>query len=196
MNTENEHMQEEEVLQEEQTAEEVVAESTEETTEETVEKTPEENLSPLEQAQQEAGENLAGWKRCMADYQNLQKDTETRVADARKFGTQTLLLDMLPMVDHFKYAMKGMPEEMAESGWVKGVEYIQSNFMKILEENGLEVIETVGKELDTEVMEAMEEVETAADGSTGKSGTVAEEVSTGFRLHGKVIQVAKVKVFK
>lgn len=153
-------------------------------------------LSPLEQAQKEAADNLAGWQRCMADYKNLVAESEKRIGDARKFGTQALLMELLPMVDHFKYALKGMPADMADSPWMKGVEYIQQNFMKILEENGVKVIPTVGEQFNTELHEPIEEVEEGPDGKKGKSGVIAEEMATGFTLNDKVIQVAKVKVFK
>lgn len=132
----------------------------------------------------------------MADYKNLVAEADKRVGDARKYGTESLLMELLPMVDHFKYALKGMPADMADSPFMKGVEYIQQNFMKVLEENGVKVIPTVGEAFDTAVHESVEEVEEASDGSTGKSGTVAEEMATGFTLNEKVIQVAKVKVYK
>lgn len=157
---------------------------------------PEVVLTPLEAAQKEAAENLAGWQRCMADYKNLVADADRRVGDARKYGSTSLLMELLPMVDHFNYALKGMPADMADSPFLKGVEYIQQNFMKVLEENGVKVIPTVGEVFDTAVHESVEEVEQNAAGETGKSGTVAEEMATGFTLNEKVIQVAKVKVYK
>lgn len=135
-------------------------------------------------------EHLAGWQRALADYQNLQKETEKRIADNIKYATEGLLHELLPMVDHFKFAFRAVPEDQRDSDWLKGMEHIQANFMKILQQHGIEEIETAGEKFDPEVHEAVEEVE------GGKSGTVAEEVATGFRLKGKVIRPAKVKVYK
>ncbi|MFC1598023.1 nucleotide exchange factor GrpE [Patescibacteria group bacterium] len=160
-------------------------------------KTPEKKVrkkpkNELQECQQLAAEATAGWQRAVADYQNLQKEAEKRVSESIKYGTEALLHELLPMVDHFKFAFAGIPEEERDGAWLKGIEHIQTNFMKILEEHGVEMIETVGAKFDPEVHEAVEEVE---DGD-GKPGTVAEEVASGFRLNGKLIQPAKVKVNK
>lgn len=136
-------------------------------------------------------EYLAGWQRAQADYQNLQKETQKRVAENIKFATEEFLQELLPMVDHFKYGLKGIPEEDRNSSWVKGLEYIQQNFMNILEAHGVTTIPTVGKPFNIELHESVEEVE-----AEGKSGTIAEEVATGFMLNGKVIRCAKVHVIK
>lgn len=149
----------------------------------------------LELCQQQAGEYLSGWQRAQADYQNLQKDTAKRISENIKYATEGLLMELLPMVDHFKYAFNGIPEAERDSSWLKGIEYIQTNFMKILEEHGLEVIPTTGEQFNPELHEALEEVE-ADGGKNQKSGEIAEEVATGFKLNGKIIQCAKVKVIK
>lgn len=151
----------------------------------------EEKKDPLTEAQGKAQEYLEGWQRCQADYQNLQKETEQRVADAARYGTEQLLMELIQTVDHFTYAFAGIPEEEKESSWLKGIEYIQTNFLKVLEEHGVEFIKTVGEELNTDLHEAVEEVE-----AEGESGTIAEEVASGFTLNGKVIRCAKVKVIK
>jgi len=162
-------------------------------------KPPEQNYDPCTQHQQEieewkkkAGEYLAGWQRAQADYQNLQKESERRMSETIKYATEGFLLELLPIVDHFKYAFKGVPETEKKSSWLVGIEHIQKNLMKILEEHGVSVVKTVGETFNPEVHEAIEEVEV----QDGKSGTIIEEVATGFTLNGKVIQYAKVKVIK
>lgn len=149
-------------------------------------------VNELDTCRQQAQEYLAGWQRAQADYQNLQKETAKRISDSVKYGTEALLMQLLPTVDHFKYAFKGIPADERESSWLKGIEHIQTNLMKVLEEHGIEVIKTVGEVFNPELHEAIEEVE--VDG--GVSGQIAEEVATGFCLNGKVIQCAKVKVIK
>lgn len=153
---------------------------------------PDQTTSLLAEYQKTAEANLAGWQRATADYQNLVKETEKRIKDSSKYATEAFILELLPMVDHFKYAFQGIPEEERDSNWLKGIEHIQTNFIKILEDHGVEMIETVGKKFNPELHEAVEEVE--VDG--GKSGRVAEELASGFKLNGKLIQPAKVKVIK
>lgn len=152
-----------------------------------------ESKESMVQLQEKCDEYLSGWKRARADYENLQRDTDERVQNGVKFATEGLLHELLPIVDHFKYAFNAIPEEARESGWLKGVEHIQTNFMRVLEGHGVEMIKTIGEQFDPQLHEAVEEV----DGSAKqKSGTIAEEVTSGFTLHGKVIKVASVKVVK
>lgn len=147
--------------------------------------------SQLDAATATAEENMLGWKRAQADYQNLQKETQKRIQDMAQFATAGFVTELLPMVDHFKYALNGIPAEERDNAWVKGIEYIQQNFMKILEEHGVEVMNPVGQPFNPEEMEAVEEVE-----GDGESGIVVEEVATGFKMNGKLLQAAKVKVIK
>lgn len=148
--------------------------------------------SQLDELQEKCDEYLAGWKRARADYENLQKETTARIAENIKYGTEELLLELLPMVDHFTYAFKGIPDEEKGSNWLKGIEHIQKNFMKILEAHGVETIPTVGQKFNHEFHEAVEEIEVEG----GTSGEIVEEVASGFKLNGKIIRVAKVKVIK
>lgn len=138
-------------------------------------------------------EYLDGWKRARADYENLQRETQDRIQRSVKFATEGLIQELLPIVDHFKYAFRAIPENEKESSWLVGIEHIQTNFLRVLEENGVTIIQTVGEKFNPEMHEAVEEVP-AKNGE--KSGTIAEEVSTGFLLHGKVIKCATVKIFE
>lgn len=145
-----------------------------------------------EQLLTERDEHLAGWKRAHADYQNVQKETAKRISDTIKYATEAFLMELLPMVDHFTYAFKGIPENERASNWLKGIEHIQTNFMRILQEHGVEVIPTVGTHFNPELHESVEEV--SVEGVA--SGEVVEELATGFLLNGKVIKPAHVKIAK
>lgn len=151
--------------------------------------------TPEEQLKAKCDEYLAGWQRARADYQNLQKETERRITEIIQYSNEEFIRELLPTVDHFNYAFKGIPPEERSKGWVKGIEHIQTNMFKTLESHGVQRIPTVGQPFNPELHESVEEV--SAEGEiSGASGTVIEEVSAGFTLNGKVIQHAKVKVIK
>lgn len=140
-------------------------------------------------------EYLAGWQRARADYQNLQKETERRITEIIQYSNEEFIRELLPTIDHFNYAFKGIPPEERSKAWIKGIEHIQTNMFKTLESHGVQRIPTVGQPFNPELHESVEEV--SAEGEiSGASGTVIEEVSAGFTLNGKVIQHAKVKVIK
>ncbi len=153
--------------------------------------------------QAKCDEYLAGWQRARADYQNLQKETERRITEIIQYSNEEFIRELLPIIDHFTYAFNGVPTEERSKPWVKGIEHIQTNVLKILESHGVQRIATVGTAFNPELHESVAEVGPeekeplgGLGGATGTSGTVAEEVAAGFTLHGKVIQHAKVKVIK
>lgn len=139
--------------------------------------------------QVKAAEYLAGWKRAQADYQNLRRSVEQEKIDMVKYANEALLQDLLPLVDHFNMAFKAVPEKDKTSSWLKGVEHISTNLKQILQEYGVTVMNTVGQKFDPTQHESVGEMP-----SDQPEGTVAEEMSAGFLLHGKVIQPAKVKL--
>lgn len=157
-----------------------------------------------EELKAKCDEYLAGWQRARADYQNLQKETERRITEIIRYSNEEFIRELLPTVDHFTYAFKGIPTEERSKGWVKGIEHIQTNLLKTLESHGVQRIPTVGQPFNPELHESVEEVsaegdkknDTIGESGTSTSGTIAEEVAAGFTLNGKVIQHAKVKVIK
>lgn len=127
-------------------------------------------------------EYLAGWQRSKADYQNLQRETVKKMTDFRKYAEEDLLQQIFPLVDYFKHAFKKVSKEEKDSSWLQGIKHIQDYLNKILTENGVEEIKTVGQEADPELHEVVK----------GKQGKIIEEVETGFKLNNKIIKPAKV----
>jgi len=122
------------------------------------------------------------WKRALADYQNLQKRYDRERADFVQFASAGLILRLIEVLNHLEKAAENLKD--------KGLDIIVTEFKKVLTENGLEEIKSQGEKFDPNFMEAVEVVE-------GKDeGKVAEVVSKGYLLNGKVLLPAKVKVFK
>ncbi len=129
--------------------------------------------------------------RATADYRNLQKESEQRISDMRKYATEQLLQDLCPLVDYFDSAFKAIPAEQQAQPWIQGVKHIQSYLMQILKQNDVDRMEVVGKPFDPHLHEAVGEEE-----SEGAEQLVVKESQAGFTLHGKVIRHAKVIVSK
>ena len=151
--------------------------------------TPAAKTDGVDPWEEKAQEYLHGWKRAQADYQNLRKAVEQERVDMMKYANLALLQDLLPLVDHFNLAFKAIPEQERRSSWLKGVEHIRANLLQVLSEYGVSQIEAKGQPFDPKQHESVGEV-----ASDQAEGVVAEVVNTGFMLHGKVIQPAKVKV--
>ena len=131
---------------------------------------------------------MDGWKRAKADLINYKKDELRRLEEVARFGSESLILELISILDDFDLALVTLEKQGATE---KGVYLIRSRFEDILKRRGLERIEVkAGDRFDPAHHEAI----TTVDG--GVEGTVAEEVESGYTLHGKVIRPTSVKVYK
>lgn len=144
----------------------------------------------LVRAQEQAKEYLAGWQRAKADYVNFRKRTEENRLELMKFCNTDLILQILPVIDNFDYALNNAPDNLKTEKWVAGIIAIQDQLLGVLKENGVTEIETEGKKFDPNFHEAIEHVKN----KQFKPGMIVEEVTRGFKLNDKVIRAAKVKV--
>ncbi|MFA5030321.1 MAG: nucleotide exchange factor GrpE [Patescibacteria group bacterium] len=152
------------------------------------EKQPEENES--QKWQSRAEEYLDGWKRAKADYLNLKKETEKKLEESMQYANAALILQMLPINDHFKLAMEHIPEAEKENTWVKGIIHIRKEFQDLLKQFGIEEIKTIGETFDPEFHEAVSKEK--AEGI--ESGKIIKEAQPGYKLFNKVLQHARVVV--
>lgn len=146
----------------------------------------------IEELKQKAVENLAGWKRALADYNNFKKRQAENEKELVKYSNENLILDILPVLDNFRHAYKGLPKDMEGNAWVEGIKYIKVQFEDVLKNSGVEEIKSIGEEFNPEIHEAVEEIK--VKDKDVKKGTIVEEVLKGYRLNNKVIRAAKVKV--
>jgi molecular chaperone GrpE len=135
-------------------------------------------------------EYLNGWKRERADFLNYKKEETERISQMIKYANEELILKILPILDNIYLA----ESHIADPGFLQ----IKKQFLDILQKEGIEPIEVLGKQFDPNLMEAIEEVSGVPDSAepSAKPGIVIEEVQAGYALHGKVLRPAKVKVSK
>lgn len=151
---------------------------------------PEAPSVELARLKQQAEEYLQGWQRAKADYLNLKKQTEKERAEIVQFANAALILELLPIYDHFKRAVQHIPDDAKQQDWVKGILHIQTQFKTLFTALGLEEIQAEGAAFDPNLHEAV--AKERRDGAL--ANRVLEEVSTGFQYRGKVLVPAKVKV--
>ena len=139
----------------------------------------------------------AGWQRAQADYQNLKREVEEQKKDWAAWSELRVLEEFIPVYNNFKKAMEFSPPELdgdagkAWLNWKRGVEFIMQQFAGILKAHQVEEIRTVGELFDPTRHESMvEEVSEAPEHS------IIREITPGYMMKGKVVQVAKVVVAK
>lgn len=144
-----------------------------------------------EQLQAKCEEYLNGWKRAMADYENLRKETGRQIQDAAEFSQIRLLLQILPLYDYYMLAVSHIPQDQQNSDWVRGIKHIHKGFEDFLKNLEVEEIPAQGQEFDPQVHEALGEEESEAP-----EGTIVKQVQSGYTMKGKVIVPAKVIISK
>ena len=197
MTKEKNHSQEEEILKNEEVTtdeavqnEEVKAEET--APEEAAELTPEEQLANmLAEAQQMVSEERDKYLRLSAEFDNYRKRTLKEKAELIKNGGEKTLTAILPVLDDFERALKNMEASEETKAMKEGVELIFNKFNKILSQEGLQKIETEGREFDVDFHEAIALIPAPSEDLKGK---ILDCVQTGYMLNDKVIRHAKVAV--
>lgn len=147
-----------------------------------------EGVDEVKALKKERDEYLDGWKRAKADLINYKKDELKRLEEVARFGSESLILELISVLDDFDLALATLEKQEAAE---KGIYLIKSRFEDILKRRGLERIKVErGDKFDPNYHEAISTVEGGAE------NTIAEEVEAGYLLHGKVIRASRVKVFK
>ncbi|MBI3634417.1 MAG: nucleotide exchange factor GrpE [Candidatus Yonathbacteria bacterium] len=147
----------------------------------------------LRVCEQEKKEYLLGWQRMRADFANARKEEDARQGELVKFASEGLVEDLLPILDSFSMAFTNKEAwEKVDENWRKGVEYIHTQILSILESRGLIEIGTAGEKLDPRIHVA---VEVEATDDKEQENIISAVIQKGYRLHSKVIRPARVKVF-
>ncbi|MCD8293293.1 MAG: nucleotide exchange factor GrpE [Prevotellaceae bacterium] len=154
--------------------------------------TEEERLkAALEQAKAEIEDRQDKYLRLSAEFDNYRKRTMKEKAELILNGGEKCINSILPIVDDFERALKNMEQATEVAAVKEGVALIYNKFMTVLGQNGVKVIETKGKPLDTDYHEAVALVPAPEEQLKGK---ILECVQTGYTLNDKVIRHAKVVV--
>ena len=131
------------------------------------------------------------WKRALADYQNLQKETAKEKAEFVKFANSAILMEIFPVYENLKTSLEHADENNHDA-WLKGIKHVIKQFENILKDNGVEIINPVDSEFNPAEHEAVEKMETDDEKQVNK---IAKVVKIGYKLHDRVIQAAKVVVY-
>ncbi|MBU2575564.1 nucleotide exchange factor GrpE [Patescibacteria group bacterium] len=138
-----------------------------------------------------AEENLAGWKRSQADYQNLKKEHEAQISRIGEISAMGFVDHLLPIIDHFEMAINHVPKDAEKEEWVQGLFHIKKQFNDVLDNLGVKRINAIGKKFDPELHEAVSQKE-----SSKESDTVIQEIQAGYMFGDSVIRHSKVIVSK
>ena len=141
------------------------------------------------QLEAKAAENLEGWQRAVAEFQNYKKRIDRDRDSDKAIMKGDLIKRVLPVLDDLERALQNRP---ADDAWANGIELIERKLKSILETEGLKRIEAEGTQFDPNFHEAISYE--SADGL--ESGRVIAVVQNGYMLGDYVVRPAMVRVAK
>ena len=165
-------------------------------------------LNELEECQRLKDEYLAGGQRARADFLNYKKEEMERIGEFLKYAAEEFVLRILPVLDNFEIVEKKLPEGLKNNNNVKGLLQIKNQLQDFLKAQGVEEIKCLGQKFDPNFMEAVEQVEMKdkqsgtvveedkSSSSPFATARVIEEIQKGYKINGRLLRPAKVKVVK
>ena len=130
-------------------------------------------------------------KRMTADFSNYRKRNDAERAEFAKFAKADLIAKLLDVLDGYDRALATVPDDLRGQPWVEGMWLVERKLRTVLEAEGLEPIDSLGKPFDPYLHEAVAYVE-----SDEPEGSVIQEHQKAYRLHDRVIRPALVTVAK
>lgn len=129
--------------------------------------------------------------RLYSEFDNFRKRTIREKQELIKTAGEDIFKGILPVIDDFERALKSGLDTTDVKSLQEGVQLIYNKLKHNLQQKGLEQMESIGKDFDPDVHEAVTNVPAPSEDMKGK---VIDEVEKGYALNGKIIRFAKVIV--
>ncbi|MGD9123899.1 MAG: nucleotide exchange factor GrpE [Desulfarculaceae bacterium] len=150
-------------------------------------------LDPLAALTAERDELKDRVLRLAAEMDNYKKRSERDKADFLKRANESLVKDLLPIMDNLERALAHAEEQNADNqGVTEGLSLIKQELGKVLERHGLERVEALGLAFNPEIHEAMMQQEDPE----AEENTVIQELQKGYLFQGRLLRPAMVVVSK
>ena len=120
-------------------------------------------------------------KLLQADFENYVKRTEKEKQEFTKYANHKVISKLLNLYDDFERAISAIKEDNEVK---EGIKLIHKQFTKLLEDEGVKKMETVGKKFDPYKHEILDIVNGKED------DVVIEELQKGYLIHDKVLRTA------
>ena len=146
----------------------------------------EQKLKQLQDELAKSQQEILSWKdkylRALADYQNFEKRVSIDKDELRKTANQFFIMRLLPFLDNLERAEAFVKD--------KNLQMVKDEYVKLLQQEGIEEVAVLGKEFDPYLAEAIDMI------PAEKDNIVVEVLRKGYKFQGRLIRPAQVKVSK
>jgi molecular chaperone GrpE len=149
----------------------------------------------LQESEQQVNDEIQALQdrflRLGAEFDNFKKRSERDRQVSVRFASESLLRDLLPVIDHLEQALLAAKVGV-DDAIVTGVKMVLKQFEDVLGRHGVKGFNALGEQFDPSKHEAMAE---QADASV-PAGQVIQEFQKGYFLHDRLVRPARVVVAK
>jgi molecular chaperone GrpE len=140
---------------------------------------------------------IAEWKdkyiRQAAEFDNFRKRSAREKVELIQTAGKDIITSLLEVLDDSERAQKQLESSDNITALKEGVHLVFNKFRNILQSKGLKPMESINKDFDPDIHEAITEIPAPSEALQGK---VIDEVQKGYYLNDKIIRFAKVVVGK
>ena len=145
----------------------------------------------LEAKEQEAKENYDRLLRVSAEFENYKKRTSRELEEFRKFANQSLIKELLSVVDNLELAINSTNgHKTIDQGLLQGLDMTHTEILKVFEKFNVKPIEAKGQIFDPTFHEAVMQEET----DEFDENTVINELQKGYLIHDRLLRPSMVVV--
>lgn len=150
----------------------------------------EELQKELETARAEANDNHNRYLRALADFDNLRRRTQKEREDLLRYGAESFLKELLPILDSFDKAItfEDSSENYAEE-FKKGIHLVKDQLNTVLQKHGLSSLASKGQKFDPNHHQAISRIEADVE-----EELVHDEFVIGYKLHDRLLRPSMVSV--
>lgn len=150
----------------------------------------EEAKSQLEEQKKLQAELSEKYLLLYSDFDNYKKRTAKEKLEMTATAAANVIKEMLPVLDDFERALQNMEKNGNEAD-LQGVTLIYNKLKSTLQKKGLEEIDAINQEFNTDEHEALTLIPAPDESMKNK---VIDVIQKGYKLNGTVIRYARVVV--
>jgi len=154
-------------------------------------KTTRSKKDKLDALEKEIAELKDKYLRLSAEFDNYRKRTMNEKMELIKNASEKILLELLPIIDDFDRAIQASKKITDINVLKEGELLIYNKLKELIKKQGVEEVEAIGQELNTDYHEALTKIPTPKEELKGK---IVDVVEKGYKLNDKVLRFAKVVI--
>lgn len=182
--TDDKDLKDEAMLAEEELADKEAAEAEELPDTEIIE---EDKADPVEKEEESLRDQFV---RLQADFANFRNRTQRERVELYQRANEDLLLEILPVLDHYEMGLQTAAQHDADQAVVDGFKLVYDQFQNVLHKFNLTPIEAVGEEFDPHRHEAL----THMPSDEYAAEVCSNQIRRGYMFGDKLLRAAQVVV--